>query len=307
MRPARRRFLASAGVLGLAACAQLPSSEPASPPVAAARQQGFLEVNGTRLFYETAGKGEPVVLMHGFSLDTRMWDEQVSALVPRYRVIRYDARGFGQSPPPVRGEAYAHHVDLAALLERLDAQRPHLVGSAMGGRFALDYAVSYPTGLRSLVLIDAVVGGYGRLRNWPWSRAFMASYQPVIDAARRKDIAMAKAAWLAHPLFAAARAQPLVAARLRQMVEDYSGWHFVNPDPARAPEPPTITQLSKIEVPTLALVGERDLSDFHRIAAEVQHRAKNALRRIVPRAGHLANMEAPGEVNEALLGFLAGA
>jgi 3-oxoadipate enol-lactonase len=305
MVPARRRFIAGAGALTLAACAQLPTGEPAGQGGLAAPQRGFQDVNGTRLYYEVAGAGQPVVLLHGFTFDTRMWDDQFAALAKQYRVIRYDARGFGRSALPRAGEPYSQHEDLAALLDRLDARRAHVVGQSMGGRFALDYALQGDDRLRSLTLIDAVIGGYGTAHNWPWSRTFMSAYQPVIDAGKRKDVAMAKAAWLAHPLFAPAREQPVVAARLRQMVEDYSGWHFINPDPARLLTPPAITQLAKIQAPTLALVGERDLVDFHRMADEVQHGAKHAVRRTIPRVGHLSNMEAPGEVNAMLLEFLA--
>lgn len=302
---ARRRFIAGAGALTLAACAQLPTGEPAGSGGLAAPQRGFQEVNGTRLYCEVAGAGQPLVLLHGFTFDTRMWDDQFAALAKQYRVIRYDARGFGRSALPKPGVPYTHHEDLAALLDRLEAHSAHLVGQAMGGRFALDYALQADGRLRSLTLIDAVIGGYGVAREWPWSRAFMSAYQPVIDAGKRKDVATAKAAWLAHPLFAPAREQPAVAARLRQMVGDYSGWHFVNADPARLLTPSAITQLARLQAPTLALVGERDLLDFHRMADEVQHSVKRAVRRTVPKVGHLSNMEAPAVVNAMLLEFLA--
>jgi pimeloyl-ACP methyl ester carboxylesterase len=61
---------------------------------------GVAEVNGTRLYYEVAGAGQPLVLLHGFSPDCRMWDDQMAAFTARHRVLRYDLRGFGQSPPP---------------------------------------------------------------------------------------------------------------------------------------------------------------------------------------------------------------
>lgn len=59
---------------------------------------GFLEANGTRFYYEMAGEGEPLLLIHGFNLDNRMWDEQVAALAESYKVIRFDLRGFGKTP-----------------------------------------------------------------------------------------------------------------------------------------------------------------------------------------------------------------
>jgi pimeloyl-ACP methyl ester carboxylesterase len=287
----RRRFLAAGSTLALAACA--------GPGVAPRPSSGFAEVNGTRLYYEVAGSGDPVVLVHAFTLDTRMWDDQFAVLARDFRVIRYDARGFGKSAPPVPGEAYSNADDLAALLDHLDARRAHVVGLSMGGRFALDYAVTYPDGLRSLVVIDGVIGG------WQWSREWLSAYAPIVDAGRKRDVAQAKSLWLGLPLFATARAQPPVGARLKQMVDDYSGWHFVNQNPERAVSPPAVGRLGAIRAPTLVLVGERDLPDFHRMSERLERDIPGARRATIAGAGHMANMETPDEVNKALGGFLS--
>jgi pimeloyl-ACP methyl ester carboxylesterase len=287
----RRRFLAAGGALGLAACAGVPPR----------RDAGFAEVNGTRLYYEAAGSGEPVVLVHAFTLDTRMWDDQFEVLARDYRVIRYDARGFGKSAPPKAGEPYSNADDLAALLDHLDARRAHVVGLSMGGRFALDYAVTYPDRPRSLVVVDGVVGG------WQWSREWVAAYAPIVEAGRKRDVAQAKSLWLGLSLFAPARAQPQVDARLRQMVGDYSGWHFVNQNPERALAPPALGRLGAIRAPTLVLVGERDLPDFQRMAEWLEREIPGARRAKIAGAGHMANMEAPAAVNQALGGFLGRA
>lgn len=295
---ARRRFLGFGGALALSACASLPgaSGDGALP----ARSSGIADVNGTRLWYESAGSGEPVVLLHAFTLDSRMWDAQFDALARTHRVIRYDARGFGRSEVPQAGQAYAHHEDLAALLERLGAQRPHLVGHAMGGRFALDYAVSYPGRARSLTLIDTVVAG------WPWSKSFLEGYAPVIAAGRRRDVVAARTAWLAHPVFAPAREQPAVMARIETMVREYSGWHFVNADPARAVSPPTLNQLASVRVPAMVVVGERDLADFRQMSERVA-RDLRARQIGVRNAGHFAPLESPAETTAAIMGIVAGA
>lgn len=290
----RRRFLLAAGAAALAGCAefQIPGLGPAV-------ERGNAEVPGARLYYETAGTGQTVVLIHAFMLDTRTWDDQFDFYSKSYRVIRYDARGFGRSSVPIAGEPYSHSDDLAALLDRLDARPAHVVGVSMGGRFALDFAVTYPDRLRSLTVIDPVVGG------WPWSRDWLVSYAPVLEAARRGDVAAAKKAWLGHPLFAPLREKPAVAERMRRMVDDYSGWHLVNPDPARGPQPPTVSQLSKVRAPTLVLVGERDLPEFQMIASHVARGIPGAQSRTIDGAGHLASMESPQRANELVLGFLA--
>jgi pimeloyl-ACP methyl ester carboxylesterase len=293
-REGRRRFLAAAGALALAGCAANPASRPP-------RETGVVGVNGTGLYYETAGAGEPVVLLHAFMLDTRMWDDQFDVLAGEFRVIRYDARGFGRSALPAPGEPYSHADDLAALLGKLDARSPHLVGASMGGRFALDYAVTHPGAARSLVVIDTVVSG------WQWSPEWLASYAPVVEEGRRGNIAAAKQLWLDHPLFAPAREQPAVAGRLKAMVDDYSGWHLVHRNAERLVEPPAVQQLGRIATPTLVIVGGRDLPEFQRIAERVAGGVPSVTRVTIPRAGHFANMEAPDGVTRALREFLLAA
>jgi len=290
----RRRFLLGAGATALAGCAdfQFPGQ---------AVKRGYAEVPGTRLYYESAGEGETVVLIHAFMLDARTWDEQFEAYARRYRVIRYDARGFGRSDVPRAGEPYSHADDLAALLDSLGAAGPaHVVGLAMGGRFALDFAVTHPDRLRSVTVIDTVVGG------WPWSRQWLVSYAPVLEAARRGDIAAAKQAWLANEIFAPLREKPAAAEKMRRMVDDYSGWHLVHPDPERTPQPATVSQLSKVGVPALVVVGELDVPEFQLISAHVARSIPGARQESLLGTGHLASMESPERVNELVLGFLAG-
>ena len=289
----RRRFLTAAGFsLLLGGCAG-----PGALLGGASRETGYVEVDGGRLYYEAAGSGDPVILLHAFTLDTRMWAPQFEALAGRYRLIAYDARGFGRSSLPAEGVPYSHVEDLRALLAQLGVDRPHLVGASMGGRLALDYAVSYPGQWRSLALADAVLGG------WEWSKELLNSYVPVIAAGQRKDVAAAKAAWLAHPVFAIARGNDAVYARLRRMVADYSGWHFIHQDPARTLDPPVVKRLAQLRGPVLALVGEYDMPDFH-LMADALVREAGAEKRVVPGAGHLASLEMPAAFNEQLLAFL---
>jgi len=288
----RRRFLAGAGAATvLAGCADLQLG-------GAAPRSGHAEIPGTRLYYETAGTGETVVLIHAFMLDTRTWDDQFAVYAQRYRVVRYDVRGFGRSEVPRAGEPYSHADDLAALLDKLDAGRAHVVGVSMGGRIALDFAVTHPDRVRSVTVIDTAIGG------WPWSRAWLVSYAPVLAAARRKDIAAAKAAYLGNELFAPIRAKPAAAERMRRMVNDYSGWHLVNPDPERVPQPETVSRLDVVRAPTMVVSGAQDMADFQMIAAFVARGVAGAKRVTIADAGHLACMEAPQRTNEIVLGFL---
>src|SRR5690242_8469772 len=103
---------------------------------------GFVEVNGTQLYYETQGCGHPLVLIHGGYMDRRMWDDQFHAFAKQYRVIRYDVRGFGKSELP--GVPYADRQDLYALLKHLGVEKTYLLGLSLGGMIALDFTLDYP-------------------------------------------------------------------------------------------------------------------------------------------------------------------
>jgi len=122
-------------------------------------QNGFAEVNGTRIYYETAGSGHPLVLIHGYTLDTRMWDDQFETFAQHYQVIRYDMRGFGKSAFPT-DENYTHPDDLRALLEHLEIEHAHILGLSMGGGTAIDFALTYPEVADALISADSILEGF---------------------------------------------------------------------------------------------------------------------------------------------------
>jgi 3-oxoadipate enol-lactonase len=260
-------------------------------------EQNFIDVNGTRLYCETAGSGSAVVFLPGFTLDTRMWDDQFIPLAQHFLAIRYDLRGFGKSALP-SGEAYSHVDDLKALLDRLGVSQADLIGLSKGGAVAIDFALTYPHRTRALVLIDTVLAGFS------WSPETSARDGLVWQRAAEAGIPAAKESWLTHPLFAPAQRQPAVAARLGQIVAEYSGWHFVNPNPERGLEPPAAQRLPELAMPVLAIVGELDLPDFRQITDLVCQQVPQARKLVVPGVGHLANMEAPEQVTASVLSFL---
>jgi pimeloyl-ACP methyl ester carboxylesterase len=260
--------------------------------------EGTAHVNGAQLHYAIAGEGPALVLIHGNTLDTRMWDDQVAAFAEQYRVIRYDMRGFGQSAPPT-GEPYTPADDLAALLAYLGEERAHILGLSLGGAVATEFVLAYPDITETLILADA------GLREFQW-RDYGEFSAAVRNEAVDAGVEAARRRWLAGALFAPALEQPQVAQRLRQMVDDYSGWHWLNRDSWQPTEPPVTEQLDSIDTPTLVIIGERDMPEFHEIAELVHQRAPGAVKAIVSGVGHMTNMEAPQAFNTLVLDFLAG-
>jgi pimeloyl-ACP methyl ester carboxylesterase len=257
----------------------------------------FHDINAAQIFLKTEGAGAPVVLLHGFSLDQRMWDDQAIALAEHFRVLRYDLRGYGRSSSPGT-RPYSHADDLHALLLSLRASPAHVVGLSLGGRIAARFALAYPDAVRSLTLVDAALDGHA------WSAQWLALWNTIACAARSGDLESARRLWLAHPLFGPAHEQPVVMARLSDMVRDYSGWHWLHPDPGTASGLPAIGRLGDIQRPTLVVLGQRDLGDFHRISDTLASGIPGATRVGIPGAGHMSNMEAPAAFNRVLLDFL---
>ncbi len=258
---------------------------------------GVAEVNGTRLYYEVAGEGSPVVLVHGLGLDTRMWDSQFDVLAASYRVIRYDLRGFGKSTLQT-DEKFRHAEDLRALLDYLEAPKTHVIGLSLGGMIALQHGLLYPNAVLSLVLVDSALDGFD------WSERWDASLEAIKKRAVEAGASAGNQMWLEHELFAPARERPNCRARLTQIVSESSGWTWVNRSPARGIRPPSGERLSEIHVPTLVIVGERDLPDFQRIADALATGIPTVRKIVMRGVGHMSNMENDDKFNSIVLNFL---
>lgn len=252
-----------------------------------------LRVPGAELYYEVTGNGVPVVLVHGLALDARMWDEQVPALSDIASVIRYDARGFGRSLRHDQDGAYTHADDLWLLVDHLGIETVVLAGLSMGGRIVVEAALRSPERVRALVLLDAVLDGV------PWDPESERGMQAIESGLRSGGLAAAKAAWLRHGFFAPARRAPDVANRLAQMVADYSGVHWTEPDPHGA-HPNCLALLPTLAVPTTVVVGELDVPCFADMAEVLTGAIPGARKVVVHDAGHMVNMEAPAIVNTLL-------
>ena len=259
-------------------------------------QSGCFPVNGGELFFECVGAGEPIVFLHGFGLDSRMWAPQVDALQSTFRLIRYDLRGFGRSSQPPATE-YAHEDDLNALLRHLGVASAHVVGLSMGGRMVLRFAAAYPGSVRSLVLADSALDGQ------TWSDDWQTRWKAMCSAAKAGQVAEAKRLWVEHPLFDRARANPVAGSLLARMVDDYSGWHWHNSDTARVPSPPLVERLGEIRVPSLVITGAHDLSDFQAVGKILAAGLREARHTVIENSGHMVNLERPREFNAVLLAF----
>lgn len=113
-------------------------------------------INGAPLYFEVKGKGSAPLLVHTGVADNRMWDRQFTEFSKNHIVIRPDLLGFGRSGM-VPG-VYAHHGDMAALLNYLNIERTEVIGASFGGSVALDFVMAYPDRISALVLADPSLG-----------------------------------------------------------------------------------------------------------------------------------------------------
>jgi 3-oxoadipate enol-lactonase len=258
---------------------------------------GFAEINGTRFHFEQAGSGIPLILIHGLGLNLHMWDDQFTAFAAHYRVIRYDLRGFGLSLPATPA-AFSHAEDLKGLLDYFNIERAHVLGLSLGGRIALDFSLMYPAFLDRLVLVDSALGGYRFSEEW------LGLMSSILQHGKNGGIVTAKRLWLSHPLFAPIRSQAQSRQRFDHIATSDPGWHWLNQGFEQSLSPPAAKRLQNVNAPTLVVVGEQDLPDFHAIAELLNEALPHAEKIDLMGVGHMANMEAPEQFNKIVLKFL---
>lgn len=248
---------------------------------------GFVEASGTRIYYEVAGEGPAVVLIHAGFLSSGMWDDQFERFAKRYRVIRYDVPPHGKS---VLSEAPpAEHEQLAALLDHLGIERAALVGVSLGGAISLDFALVCPDRVDALVLVGSGVSGYR------WSEQTVKLFSAVSTP---DD-------FIGLPLYDAARENPRLKERLLELVKQNAGKAGAGAQPPPL-DPPAVGRLAEIHAPTLILVGDRDMQDILDVADLLEKNIPGARRVTVAGAGHALNMERAEEFTRLVLDFFGG-
>jgi 3-oxoadipate enol-lactonase len=259
--------------------------------------------DGVHLHLVEEGQGAPVVLLHGHTLDLRVWDDIVPALARAgFRVIRYDQRGHGRSSSPPAGYRYRDHAaDLAEVITRLDAAPADVVGLSRGAGIALELAARQPRLLRSLSLIAPLVPDF------ILSGEMFASFRALARAIRSEGIQPAlRAHWLGHPLIASAAAIPGVRERLEAMFNTFPAGEYLATERDTPDRTWKLTdRLGEIAVPTLVLRGDGEIPEFAAMAAVVAATVPGARLRVIAGSGHLVPLERPGALAAALAGFLA--
>ena len=254
-------------------------------------------VNGTTLFYQESGRGLPLVLLHAFPFDHRIWQGQVHDLAGVCRVITPDLRGFGQSPGGGAFTIPSLAEDLYVLLSQIRALPCVLGGISMGGYVALAYERHYASTLRGLILVD--------------TRA--ANDSPEARSARDAMIELAKTAGsfaVAEQMLSKVLApgtgerRPQLVAELKSIMEACPAETIQYALAAMRDRPDYRPTLHRVAAPTLIIVGDCDPSTPPAVAQEMHQSIGGSTISIIKDAGHISPMEQPQQVSRAIRDFL---
>jgi 3-oxoadipate enol-lactonase len=277
-----------------AASSLLSQKSDSNPSVATA--SGYISIDGEKLYYEMAGKGTNIVLLHDGLIDCEVWDGQFPVLAKDFRVMRYDRRGYGKSSNPQ--VPYSNIEDLNQLFMQLKIDKAIVFGMSAGGGLAIDFALKYPDKVTALVLVGAVVSGYGYSSHMLTRGGRISLETLIVDPQRFTKYF----GWEdPYTLFAENIKAKEKCLRLLE-----ANPKNVNVDKFKLLKPRervAVKFLSEIKVPTLVLVGEYDIPDVHAHSGVIESGIPNAKREVILKAGHLIPLEQPEVFNASALAF----
>ena len=258
-----------------------------------------VEIDGLRISYQRAGEGPPLVLFHGAGEDNRIWRRQLEGLADEFTVFAWDAPGCGLSDDP-DPEMSAENLGAitAGFLRAAVPAKPHLLGLSWGSMVALELYRGYPGMPASLVLASAYAGWAGSLPPEEVERRYA---QVLAEIAQPPERFVDE--WL--PTLFTGTSDPAVVAEAGRIMADVrpAGMRALLSASGRADYRPVLPTIS---IPTLLLYGADDQRSPLDVAHELHRRIPGSKLVVIPDAGHLAQLEAPGAFNTAVRNFLHG-
>jgi 3-oxoadipate enol-lactonase len=258
---------------------------------------GYIDVDGGKLYYEIAGAGDYVVLLHDGILHRVVWDEQFPVLAKKYRVVRYDRRGFGRSSAP--HAPFSHVDDLNQLFTQLKIPRATIFGMSAGGGIAIDFTLMHPDKVNALILAGAIVSGYGYSSHMLTRGGHIASIGEYLEPKKFIRYFGWEDPYEIYPENIKAKEKFLKLLEANPQNVDGALSRFEKPQ-----ERPAVKFLSEIKVPALILVGEYDIPDVHAHAGVIEAGIPDAKREIISKAGHLIPLEQPAAFQASVQRFL---
>ena len=263
--------------------------------------------DGTRLYYEEAGKGTPIVFVHEFSGDHRSWEPQMRYFSRRYRCVAFNARGYPPSDVPRSRSSYSQAIvaaDVADVMRALGLRKAHIAGCSMGARTALEFGIAHAARALSITSIGAGTGSN------PETRAqFLRN---TMETARRLEslgmAAIVRAAGVAPGRVPQLNKDPRGYAEFRRFQEDHSAPGLANTQRGVQLKRKTIFQLEpqlrRMKLPLFVVSGDED-DNCLAPAVFMKRVCPSARLFICPGTGHTVNTEEPDVFNRMWSAFLA--
>ena len=248
-------------------------------------------ISESGIAYTIVGEGPLLVFIHGSNLDRRMWSPQLERFSDDFKVITYDLRGLGESETPT--ESYSNNTDLAELLDEVGERKATLIGLSAGAQVALEFSIQWPGRVEHLVLVSPSVYGF--------TPDTQPSYMSdLIAALQKQNYDRANEVLLDSPIM---QAPSDYEDLVRDMVTSSRQWKLPYELVQQSSEP-VISNLDKIDIPTLILVGEKDISAVKELGTLLLNNLPNADLVTIPEGHHLLNLSHPNAFNTELLRFI---
>jgi len=265
-------------------------------------ESGLAAINNALIHYEIAGQGQPFVMLHAGVADNHQWNNEFTYFTQRFRVLRYDLRGYGKSEP-VAGK-YSHLQDLSALLDYLQLDHPAiLMGCSMGGGLAMDFALANPSRVKALIMVDS--GPTGLKLDVPAPAKFEAAEQAYQAGDLDRVAEIETQIWFDGM----DRTPTQVNQAMRQLAYEMNrnalslearGLGKRLPDA----QVPAVERLGELRLPLLVIVGAQDIPYIQAAADFMLEKIPSARKATIQDAAHLPNMDHPEEFQRIVDAFL---
>lgn len=261
---------------------------------------GFAEINGAKICYEVAGEGQTIVMVHAGIASKSMWDDQFDFFARKYKVVRYDMRGYGQSLPVP--DDYQRHEDIRALMDFLKIDHAVLMGCSMGGGACMNFALDYPNRADALIMVGSGPSGFSYD---DWSPSPLD--EEMEEAYEKGDLERVNEIGMRIFIDGKGRTPDQVDPALRKKVYDMNMIALRNEavmgkDVARPI--PAAKQMGDLRLPVLIVMGDLDEDYISRAAAFMEVNIPGARKVVIQGTAHLPNMEFPDKFNAHVQAFL---
>lgn len=263
---------------------------------------GFLSVDGARIYYEVEGEGHPLLLIHGGLGSLRMWDRNVPAFARRYRVVRYDTRGFGRTDTD--DVEFRNVDDALAILDHVGAESAYVIGQSRGGGIALDLALERPERVDAFVSVAGGISGWEPELPQGTERPPLDEMERLWNENRWDDMAeLETRVWVDGWGQPATRVDPEIRRTVHDWILSTYREEKIEGKPQRI-HPPAAERLDQVGVPTLVMVGDVDSANEVEAGRHLAKSIPGA--RLVEFDGvaHMIHLEEPERFDRLVLDFL---